>query len=228
MVNKRAIAGEAAVASAAILGSVPGGGLLVTALAGALGIATTYFAELGETRRQELFDNQKLVDHVLTRIQESTDFAALTYDIWRRYTLESSAERRKMLKTALENEAYSGECKFDNTSRFEYVIQYGSLKMIKLVKLVYSNTVQRDDRPLYDGESKPSLLGYSKLNGVLIDMGYEYSHDEIELYSNEAAAMGLIVVVHGTMGGPFIKTCDFGREFIKEISESEYLIDGKE
>jgi hypothetical protein len=213
--SKEALKGVAATAGAGVAGGAPAA--IVQAIVSVLGIATEYFGELSTKRSAELFDSKQLVSATLQKIEKSDDFASFVFSIWQKYNLESSQQRRRMLKAILENEVYKSNNKFENFSRIEFLVQNMSIESLKLLKFfnttAYKETFKTDEGQL----THPNLENIAKLAER---SGYNIPYQDLEYRMNDLANNGLAAVTHGIWNGPKYNQSTLGFLLLEYISDT--------
>jgi hypothetical protein len=197
-------------AGAAVIAGTP----VAATLSIVLGVAVEALGLLGEKRTNELFDTKALEEKVIAKIKLSDDFGSFVLDIWQKHNLESSEERRRMLKKFLEEEV-SKEDQFENFSKIEFIMQNANLRAIRLLDIVYSNVVRKRKRDPND--TTDWFLNLKKLTPLVQDVEGNMHEQDIEHYMNELGGYGLISIMHGRYNGPLYNETKLGFIFIEYV-----------
>jgi hypothetical protein len=217
MSNKIDIAGSGVAGGTQVLVVLdPHSQMVATSLGAALGLGLSVWSYFSDKRNKELFGKDALVEQVLIKIKQSDDFASFVFDLWQRHNLESSEDRRKMLKKFLEQEASKDDNEFENFSKIEYIMQNANLRALKLLNIIHSDIVQK--RKIDHEASDGRLLNLHRL--IPLVQGAEMMHEQdIEYFMNELGNYGLISFLHGRYNGPFYLETKLGFVLMEYISQ---------
>ena len=210
--TKKELVKAVASSGAAFVGSP-----VAATIAASLGVAVEMFSTLSQKRSSELFNSDEYVHKVVSKIEESDDFASFVYDIWIRHNFESSEQRRKYLRNMLKKETYDSTNHFVNFSKIENILQNASIESLRLATYIYSKDFS--ERECDPQDTGTRLVNYQKLSSLLEGTKYDDLKISIELYANELSALGIIDVRHNRYGGPFICTTSFGSIVVEYINE---------
>lgn len=209
--------GKELVKAVASSGAAFAGGPVAATIAASLGVAVEMFGTLSQKRGGELFDSDEYVRRVVSKIKQSDNFASFVYDIWLKHNFEASEQRRKYLRNMLKKETHSSNNHFVNFSKIENILQNASIESLRLAVYIYSKDFFEHERDLQ--ALGKGLVNYKELFSLLKDTKYDDLRVNIELYMNELSALGMIEVLHGRFGGPFIYRTSFGNIVIEYINE---------
>jgi hypothetical protein len=205
---------ESVKASGAIVASIAGGPI-GGILAAILGVSVEALGLLGEKRTKELFDSDELIMKVSEKIQTSDDFAGFIFSIWQKHNLESSKERRKLLKRFLEQEVQKKTNDFVNFSKIEHIIQNISFGALRILNIIHSDIVQK--RTIDPNNGADKLLNDTRL--VPLVQSVERIHeDDILFRLNELGNYELLWILHDRMDGPFYRETKLGYILLEYIS----------
>ena len=193
------------------------GSPVAATIAASLGVAIEMFGALSQKRSSELFNSDEYVHKVVSKIEESDDFASFVYDIWLKHNFESSEQRRKYLRNMLKKETYDSTNHFVNFSKIEHILQNASIESLRLATYIYSKDFSEREYNSQDAGTK--LVNYQKLASLLEGTKYDDLRIDIELYVNELSALGIINLRHNRYGGPFIDPTSFGSIVVEYIKE---------
>lgn len=200
------------------VGAIVAGGSIAGILAVVLGVSVEALGLLGEKRTKELFDTEDLIAKVSKKIKSSDDFAGFVFSIWQKHNLESSAERRKMLKKFLEKEASKDNNNFTNFSKIEYIIQNISLSGLRLLQLFHSKNIYGRPVDLANEDNmSTNLEGICK---VAEEVDFHMHSQDIEYHMNELCNLDLVAALHGRMDGTFYNHTKMGFILLDYIKES--------
>lgn len=179
-----------------------------------MGVAVEIFDTLSQKRSSELFNSDEYVHKVVSKIEESDNFASFVYDIWLKHNFEASEQRRKYLRNMLKKETYNSSNRFVNFSKIENILQNASIESLRLATYIYSEDFfnQRHAEEMV-------LVSYEKLFSMLKDTKYDDLRVNMELCMNELSALGMVEILHGRLGGPFMYGTLFGNIVIEYINE---------
>lgn len=190
------------------------GGPVATTIAASLGVAVEMFGTLSQKRSSELFNSDEYVHRVVSKIEESDNFASFVYDIWLKHNFEASEQRRKYLRNMLKKETYNSSNRFVNFSKIENILQNASIESLRLATYIYSEDFFNQRHA-----EKMVLVSYEKLFSMLKDTKYDDLMVNMELCMNELSALGMVEILHGRIGGPFMCGTLFGNIVIEYINE---------
>lgn len=190
------------------------GSPVAATIAASLGVAVEMFGTLYQKRSSELFNSDEYVHRVVSKIEESDNFASFVYDIWLKHNFEASEQRRKYLRNMLKKETYNSSNRFVNFSKIENILQNASIESLRLATYIYSEDFFNQRHA-----EKMVLVSYEKLFSMLKDTKYDDLMVNMELCMNELSALGMVEILHGRIGGPFICGTLFGNIVIKYINE---------
>ena len=193
------------------------GGPVAATIAASLGVAVEMFGTLSQKRSSELFNSDEYVHKVVSKIEESDDFASFVYDIWLKHNFESSEQRRKYLRNMLKKETYDSTNHFVNFSKIENILQNASIESLRLATYIYSKDFSERECDPQDAGTR--LVNYQKLSSLLEGTKYDDLRTNIELYANELSASSIIKVSHNRFGGPFVHRTPFGNIVVEYINE---------
>lgn len=193
------------------------GGPVAATIAASLGVAIEMFGTLSQKRSSELFNSDEYVHKVVSKIEESDDFASFVYDIWLKHNFESSEQRREYLRNMLKKETYTSNNRFVNFSKIEHILQNASIESLRLATYIYSKDFSEREYNPQDAGTK--LVNYQKLASLLEGTKYDDLRIDIELYVNELSTLGIINLRHNRYGGPFIDPTSFGGIVVEYIKE---------
>ena len=190
------------------------GGPVATTIAASLGVAVEMFGTLSQKRSSELFNSDEYVHRVVSKIEESDNFASFVYDIWLKHNFEASEQRRKYLRNMLKKETYNSSNRFVNFSKIENILQNASIESLRLATYIYSEDFFNQRHA-----EKMVLVSYEKLFSMLKDTKYDDLMVNMELCMNELSALGMVEILHGRIGGPFMCGTLFGNIVIEYLNE---------
>ncbi len=190
------------------------GGPVAATIAASLGVAVEMFGTLSQKRSSELFNSDEYVHRVVSKIEESDNFASFVYDIWLKHNFEASEQRRKYLRNMLKKETYNSSNRFVNFSKIENILQNASIESLRLATYIYSEDFFNQRHA-----EKMVLVSYEKLFSMLKDTKYDDLMVNMELCMNELSALGMVEILHGRIGGPFMCGTLFGNIVIEYINE---------
>src|SRR3982750_4524141 len=100
---------------------------IAAVITGVLGLTISVWSYFSDRRNKELFDDEAITNQIVEKCKQSEDFASFVFDVWQKHNLESSEERRLMLKKFLQGEACKNSNDFENFSKIEFIIQNANL-----------------------------------------------------------------------------------------------------
>jgi hypothetical protein len=203
MANKKDVAGSGITGTLQVVQASlhdPQAQLVAASIGAVLGFSAAVWSYFGDKRNKELFDQAELVAQVTTKVQQSDDFASFVFDVWQKHNLESSEERRKMLKKFLEEEAYKDKNDFENFSKVALIVQNINLRALKLLSIIHSDEVRKRKRD--PNNAADAHLTIEEL--VPFVQKVENMHEQdIEYFMNELTSYGLLSPLYGRFGGTF-------------------------
>lgn len=191
---------------------------MANATAAVLGVGIEALGYLSSKRSAELFDAD-LAAQVVKKMHH-LDFAGFVYDIWHKYTFESSEERRRYLKKFLASEASKKDNHFENFSKIEYILQNASLRALALLKAFHTKEVC-DRRETYEGKPMGFFSGSTLLVQALHDVGLQMHEQDIEYSLNELAHYNLIAAMHGRTNGTLYNYAKLGFILLEYIEDAD-------
>jgi hypothetical protein len=217
MANKIDVAGTGVTGGAQVLLVLdPHSQMVATSLGAVLGLGFSVWSYFSDKRNKELFDKDTLVEQVLIKVKQSDDFASFVFDLWQKHNLESSEDRRKMLKKFLEQEANRDNNQFENFSKIGYIMQNANLKALKVLSIIHSEIVQK--RKIDHEASDGRLLNLQRLTPLVQSVETMHEQD-VEYFMNELGSYGLISFLHGRYNGPFYLETKLGFIFMEYIRQ---------
>lgn len=201
------------------------GQIVATALSETLSFALDTFQALSHKRANQLFDSEHAMRLIVDQVHASEDFASLVYDIWTKYTFESSERRRNYLKNILENAATDADRDYTNFSRIISLSQQISPGELKLLSFLYtySNPLVFPRSTTF-GEQRSDARNEDAIRDILQKARYDISASELTLTLNQLGNFGLIMVSYGAMGGNVYTPIEFGKIFLEYVRDDGVVI----
>lgn len=218
MVLNDPVSREGVKAAGAIGASLAGGPVAVAAVA-ILGVAVEALGLLGDRRTKELFNTEGFLKKASEKMRESDDFAGFVFSVWQKHNLESSKERRKLLKKFLEVETGRKSNDFENFSKIEYIIQNISFRALFLLKLFHSKKIYGRPKGPKDASSK--LITLQVILEALKETEVNIHAQDVEYRVNELCNNDLIAVTHDTLGGPAYNQTKLGFILLEYIEDHD-------
>lgn len=190
--------------------------LVATTVGGVLGLGFSVWSYFSDRRNKELFYSDDIVQKILVKVEQSPDYASFVFDLWSKHNLESSEERRLMLKEFLEKETNNTDNQFENFSRIAYIIQNANLTALRILSIIHSDVVQK--REINPNNAADCMLSLKKLIPLIQSVSNIHEQD-IEYYMNELSNFGLVSILHERLGGPFYIEAKLGYILIDYIRD---------